>query len=157
MRIVSCKECGTEFETPHKATKLCSDACRDKRKEVARKKWRSETETNRKRWCEYSNNYRKRNPNRSRFFLLRSSSKSRGIPFNLDEEFFFNVPEVCPVLGIPLDGRDKDHQWSVDRLKPALGYVQGNVKIISMRANRLKNDSTITEIERILSYMKENS
>lgn len=157
MRIETCKVCSKEFEAKSYASKLCSDECREAKKLESRTKWRTETEVNRKRWCEYSNSYRKRNPNKSRYSLLKSSSKSRGIPFELEEEFFFDIPEFCPVLGIPLDGRDRDHQWSIDKIKPELGYVQGNVKIISMRANRLKSDSTITEIERILQYMKENT
>lgn len=157
MRSVNCKVCETPFEATSYASKLCSDECRNVKKLESRTKWRSESEVNRKRWCEYSNNYRKRNPNRSRFFLLRSSCKSRGLPFDLEEQFFHDIPEVCPVLGIPLDGRDRDHQWSIDRIVPDKGYVQGNVKIISMRANRLKNDSTLTEIKSILRYMEENT
>lgn len=49
----------------------------------------------------------------------------------------------------------KDCAPSLDRLVPALGYVRGNVRVISHRANRLKGDALIEEIEAVLHYMKE--
>jgi len=42
----------------------------------------------------------------------------------------------------------------LDRIIPALGYVKGNVDIISMRANRLKNDLSEEELSRILDYIR---
>ena len=49
---------------------------------------------------------------------------------------------LCPVLGIPLVfGVPKNaNTLSFDRLIPKLGYVRGNVCVISYRANTLKNN-----------------
>lgn len=72
-----------------------------------------------------------------------------------EEQF---LPAVCPVLGIPLvygnEGVRKDNSASIDRLDSSKGYVPGNVHVVCWRANRIKNDSTIEELELIVSYLK---
>lgn len=68
-----------------------------------------------------------------------------------------HVPEVCPVLGIPLGyarGTPLANRPSLDRTNNDLGYVKGNVKIISFRANMLKASASIDEVQRILDYMR---
>ena len=60
------------------------------------------------------------------------------------------MPEFCPVLGIALQPNDKagpiDSSPSLDRIAPSLGYVPGNVRVISFRANRLRADATAAEL-----------
>ena len=60
------------------------------------------------------------------------------------------IPEKCPVLGIPLGGvtsrGGSDNSPSVDRIIPENGYIRGNVRIISKRANVLKNNGTLDEL-----------
>lgn len=61
------------------------------------------------------------------------------------------IPKICPVLGIPLKVSRKsrgpqNNSPTLDRINPALGYVAGNVIVISWRANRLKSDATIEEL-----------
>ena len=91
---------------------------------------------------------------------LRHRAKKLGIPFNLTKEDLI-VPEICPVLGIPLilkggaTGRVNPNNPSVDRIRPSLGYVKGNVRVISLRANHLKSDATIEELNKVLAYMME--
>lgn len=85
----------------------------------------------------------------------------RTIPFGLTVD---NVlwPEVCPVLGLRLDyfirGRGKlsEYSPSLDRIDPALGYYPENVRVISNRANRIKNDGTAEEHRKIAAYIDEN-
>lgn len=43
---------------------------------------------------------------------------------------------------------------SLDRVIPELGYVPGNVIVISWRANNLKRDATIEELEAVIAYMR---
>lgn len=68
-------------------------------------------------------------------------------------------PKFCPVLGIELDyfaESRQENSVSFDRIDPAKGYVAGNVKIISWRANRIKNDGTAEEHRRIADYIAAN-
>lgn len=99
---------------------------------------------------------RERNPIRYIFNQARYRAKKRGIEFSIELEDI-EVPENCPVFGIPLffsEGRRTDNSYSLDRWDNAKGYVKGNVKIISWKANQYKGDMTIDEVERLLNYMK---
>ena len=89
------------------------------------------------------------------------SAKARanrdGLPFDLTREDIV-VPDVCPVLGIPLyvgDRNQHDNAPSLDRKDSTQGYVKSNVVVISYRANRIKNDATIEELEKVLAYSKQ--
>jgi hypothetical protein len=86
---------------------------------------------------------------------LRNRCEAEGIPFNLTlDDLYF--PEICPVLNIPMDYENKRSEgyWSLDKIIPVLGYIRGNVKIISARANRIKNDGTAEEHLQIADYIK---
>jgi hypothetical protein len=80
-----------------------------------------------------------------------------GIPFNLEESDIV-IPHRCPILDIPLFKSTKGHpdnnSPSLDRVVPELGYVKGNVRVISFRANKLKSNLTIGELERIIAYIR---
>lgn len=67
------------------------------------------------------------------------------------------IPSHCPILGIPVyqmtgNGGGGDHSPSLDRIRGDLGYVPGNVIVISNRANRLKSDASIEELRSIASF-----
>lgn len=96
------------------------------------------------------------------FRQRRNQAIKKGIPFTI-ELSDIEQPEFCPVLGIKLNyswgglsGHLKDpSKATLDKLIPELGYVPGNVFVISWRANKLKSDMTVMELEKILKYMKE--
>ena len=72
------------------------------------------------------------------------------------EDIYF--PLLCPVLGVKLDyaGNGKgrsEFSPSFDRLDSTLGYVPGNVVVMSWRANRLKNDGTAEEHRAIADFL----
>jgi predicted transcriptional regulator len=69
------------------------------------------------------------------------------------------IPTVCPYLGIPLDfyaSPKADNSPTFDRVDNTKGYVKGNVVVCSWRANRLKNDGTAEEHEKIAAFMKQH-
>ncbi len=82
---------------------------------------------------------------------IKYKCKAKDIPFDLEESDII-VPEYCPILGIKLEyneDRGKFNSPSIDRIKPELGYVKGNIRVISNRANTLKNNMTLEEVELI--------
>lgn len=88
---------------------------------------------------------------------IKNRAKRSGIEFDLVREDL-NWPEVCPVLGIKLDytGKDRWSQVSLDRTDSSKGYIKGNVVVMSMRANSLKQDITAEEVDRLYAYLKAN-
>lgn len=91
-------------------------------------------------------------------YLLRRAAaraKERGIPFTITAVDVV-VPATCPVLGIPLafGGREgRDNSPTIDRTIPTEGYVPGNVRVISYRANRIKTDATLAELQALVAYL----
>lgn len=88
------------------------------------------------------------------FYDARKRSAALSLPFDIEPDDIF-IPETCPVLGVLLmKGGDRDRTPSLDRFVPNLGYVKGNIRVISFRANRLKSDATIDEMRQVLAYME---
>ena len=86
----------------------------------------------------------------------RHRAKRKGLPFNITLGDI-RLPVFCPVLGITLDyGHKGGHLLpsspSLDRRIPELGYVRGNVEVISMKANSIKGYATPEEIARVALY-----
>tara|TARA_R110002073_G_scaffold309611_3_gene479941 strand:+ start:5484 stop:5987 length:504 start_codon:yes stop_codon:yes gene_type:complete len=83
-------------------------------------------------------------------------AKDKGLMFDLHYEDV-QIPNICPILRIPLipsvDGTHNDNSPSLDRCIPYLGYTRGNVKVISMKANRIKTDANSNEIAAVLNYV----
>jgi len=59
--------------------------------------------------------------------------------FDLDVEDF-DIPTHCPILGIELNYGARNNKPSVDRIDSSKGYVKGNIGIISVLANRKKDE-----------------
>jgi len=89
---------------------------------------------------------------------IKSRAKRDGIQFDLDLEDII-VPIKCPVLGIqiitiPRGGCNQYGSPSVDRIIPELGYTKGNIRVISGRANLLKSNATVEELEKVLEDLR---
>lgn len=113
--------------------------------------------------AERNAHYRTHHPEKDLICQMRKNAKVRakakGIPFTITTKDIV-IPDVCPVLGVTLtrpDGTSRgpgDYSPSLDRIVPELGYVPGNIRVISYRANRIRNDATIEELEAVLRYAK---
>ena len=79
-----------------------------------------------------------------------------GLPFDLKITDIV-VPERCPILGFKLvinykhAGPDSP---SLDRIDPALGYVVGNIQVVSHKANTIKSNATTDELRKVLAFME---
>jgi len=76
----------------------------------------------------------------------------KGLPFNLELSDII-LPEVCPVFGKPFIYGDHMWTYSLDRIQPELGYVKGNVVIISNKANMMKNTATTDDVRMLYEWM----
>lgn len=94
-------------------------------------------------------------PEKRMICAARARAKTKGIPFSITEADIV-IPDTCPVLGIKLvqsTGAKTDNSPSLDRIIPDLGYVPGNVVVISLRANRIKNDATVEELGLLYAWL----
>ena len=73
-------------------------------------------------------------------------------------------PTHCPVLGIKLDysignkrGKDRDAWPSFDRFDNDLGYVSGNVEIISLKVNSMKHNATLEDLKSLVTWLEQRS
>jgi hypothetical protein len=84
-------------------------------------------------------------------------AKKRGLPFSITVEDV-PIPDRCPVLDIPLvpwepgKGRTGSSP-SIDRIIPELGYVRGNVAVISWKANHIKGGHTAAELRTVADWL----
>ena len=98
---------------------------------------------------------RKANPARCLWWGAKIRARRFGWAFDITREEV-TIPPLCPVLGIPfgVNSKQSPNSPTLDRINNTRGYVKGNVRVISWRANSLKSDASIDEIEKVLRYMK---
>jgi hypothetical protein len=115
----------------------------------ATRRWRA---ANRERSRELNRQSDARNPESYLLARARHRAKTDGLPFDLHLADIV-IPETCPILGVPLARQAGScagpNSPSLDRIIPALGYVKGNVQVISHKANSLKRDGTLAELVKL--------
>lgn len=97
--------------------------------------------------------YRKR-----MLWAARNRAKTFNLPFNIDLEDIF-IPDYCPVLRIKLEPTgyglsNNDSSPSLDRINPILGYVKGNVAVISWKANKIKRNYTADDLRKVAEWLE---
>lgn len=89
----------------------------------------------------------------------RARARKKGLEFTLVANDI-TIPSVCPVLGIEIIqnvGRFSPNAPSLDRLDSTKGYTLENVRVISWRANSVKNDATLSELRSVVSYLEQET
>ena len=97
--------------------------------------------------------------------LMNSKSRARqcNLEFNITLEDV-PIPKKCPILEVDLvlgEAHSYEYAPSIDRIDSTKGYVKGNVRVISLRANRMKSNATKEECilfsKNIETYFSENN
>lgn len=99
-------------------------------------------------------------PDKQLLVQARFRAKKNGIPFDITRSDIV-IPVICPLLGIPIfklrsTGKPVGcpNSPSLDRIDPTKGYVKGNIWVVSYRANRIKNNATVGEFEKVVHAMR---
>jgi hypothetical protein len=108
--------------------------------------------------CESNRKYKQYHSKKNKKYLIWCSAKKRaklkGLDFNIEVEDIPEIPKYCPVLEIEIKSNTTnvplDSSPSIDRIDSSKGYIKGNIRIISNRANRIKSDATIEELRKVL-------
>jgi hypothetical protein len=95
----------------------------------------------------------------STFQNARKRAALKNVPFAITtEDIYILAGGTCPVFDTAFDfvgnGRIVPESPSLDRIRPELGYVLGNVAVISMRANTIKQNATAEQIQRVADWLK---
>jgi hypothetical protein len=168
MKTKVCKKCGIEKSVEEFGKKLSgwTALCLD----CTRRRDRERYAANHEEIREVQNEYYSKNsakimaqmkqalknhPERGLLRLAQRRCKKSGVVCTITEKDIV-VPEFCPILGLKLEFGEMDNRNnspSLDRIIPELGYVPGNVAVISYRANRIKNEGLAEEHRKIADWM----
>lgn len=166
MNVKTCTKCKTEKQLDGfaRATKgkfgrcsickTCTRAYYNREDALARVRKRRSTVQGREDEGRWQREYRRNNPLRRLLLEAKNRARANGLPFEISKADV-SLPTMCPVLGIPIviGGKARnDNAPSLDRIVNERGYIKGNVRVISWRANRLKNDATLDELRNIVAY-----
>ena len=162
---MECIKCNIELdENNHPAyakknyVNKCIDCLRAEKRDFA-KSIDSKVSNSRSKKCKEK--LRIENPKRYSAIQMRASASKRAkkfnLPFEIDLEYILDhCKDECPILGVNLKygGGDKsNHSASLDRIVPYLGYVKGNVMVISNLANTMKSNATKEDLLEFAQYM----
>lgn len=101
--------------------------------------------------------WREANPELYLYKSCKYRAREKNIPFNLELHDII-VPAICPVLGISIfSGRNgiTNNSPNIDRIIPELGYIKGNIIVVSSLANRIKANATPEQILKVALFYKE--
>ncbi len=105
---------------------------------------------------EYKRGLNRQNPLSIILQQAKRRAKLKSVPFDITIDDI-EVPKVCPVLGLPLvvnQGHAKEDSMTLDRIVPELGYVKGNVAVISFKANTIKSNATVEELKKVIEWLQ---
>lgn len=98
-----------------------------------------------------------------RWMHARAKHRARraDIPFSISIDDVAKVWPLdgrCPALGMELKrgvgaGNLQPGSPSLDRLVPELGYVPGNIAVISHLANKIKNNATSAQVRAVADWL----
>jgi hypothetical protein len=112
--------------------------------------------TNREKILKASREAHQKDPRAVMLSAAKARARKKNVIFCLKTEDI-KIPSHCPVLGFPLvvgKGGRQPNSPSLDRINPKGPYAPANCRVISFKANTLKNDGTIKDHERVIAYMK---
>ena len=106
---------------------------------------------------EYLRKRRRRHNNPTKYLWERAKRRSKqlNIPFDIELGDII-IPDRCFVFGFPIQvmSDDQDCSATVDRIINHLGYVKGNIVVVSWLANQLKRDASLLELRLLAKFYK---
>lgn len=127
----SCTNCGVIFKLTSKTVTLCNTCNSDRVKSQS--------------------------PEKRMLARAKTRAKLKGVPFSIELEDI-HIPEFCPVLGMKIEvNSGKSGAYpnspSLDKIIPELGYVKGNVQVLSQLANSMKNSASKDQLLKFADWV----
>jgi len=114
-------------------------------------------------WCKQCTNEASKSKKASRrvkdrsWFLWQKAkyrAEKQCVPFTIQQADVV-IPDYCPELGIEMkksSGPLCDSSPTLDKITPSLGYVPGNVVVVSFKANSMKRNATVNELGAVANF-----
>ncbi len=161
-----CKKCNNQLELSKSGLRIYCKKCNKERTKQYKKlnpekykqSQRKKYENNLKKDPEYNSKLYRKNYKQNLISNANRRARLKGVFFDLCIQDI-SIPETCPVLGILLSpafgtGKISHNSPTIDRINLASGYTKNNICIISNKANVIKNNATVGELEMVLKYVK---
>lgn len=151
----SCRSCGKQER--YKSTGRCVD-CKRRQSKKSQQTVKGKAAIKR-----YKQKSLLSKPWQYKFHRTKERCKQKGIPFTVtkeDIEKAWPKDGLCPALGIKLHQGlggiiGSPNLANIDRLIPELGYVPGNIVVISQQANLIKtNEINPDNIRRVAEWLE---
>lgn len=146
----NCRQCYAAFIKYRSDSIHCSKRCKNKYYNEQRERRKEYYLKNKDKHIETKRQYYKKNYARIVVSNALNRAVNRDLPFNIDESDII-IPTHCPLLGIEIkinySGKRQNNSPTLDRFIPELGYIKGNVWMISWKANRIKSDLNKEELK----------
>jgi hypothetical protein len=89
----------------------------------------------------------------------KDKADKHNIPFDLTFEYVKDIcGDMCPVFETEFKfiGNDIDQfqRAALNRIDPKMGYIMGNVAVISLKASSIKSNSTAADLARTLVWLR---
>jgi hypothetical protein len=115
-------------------------------------------ETHVEKILEVRRSYAAANPERCMLYDAKKRARKRNVPLTIKHTDIV-IPEFCPILGIKLErnlngGKPLDSSPALDAIIPDKGYTPENIAVISHRANRIKTDASLEELEKVIEWLR---
>jgi hypothetical protein len=109
---------------------------------------------------EYGLRYRQKYPEKVLCTTAKARAKKKNVPFNITKDDIY-IPEICPILNVKMQSKSGSNGGgpfspSLDRIVPELGYVPGNIRVISLLANNMKSSANNQQLITFANWVKEN-
>lgn len=112
---------------------------------------------NKEKLKENNDRWRYSDPRKPMFHQARTRARTNNLPFKISMNDI-KIPKRCPIFGMELKVNRggpgaAPNSPSLDRVINSKGYIPGNVRVISYRANQLKRDMDKKTAKKFYDYI----
>jgi len=147
-----CQNCGSRLRSDNRSGYCNAPNCHRIWERVRSQQRRT---NNSERYRTYAREYKRSHRVQTALSRAKRRALNSGVPFNLTIEDLPPIPDICPALGVPFvrgEGRVVPESLTLDRIDPAMGYVRGNVMWLSHRANAMKQDASLKQLQQFARW-----
>jgi hypothetical protein len=152
-----CSECRRQRIRVHYASNIEKERARSRKRPGGAERSRQGRRAEPERFRNYTRKYQAANVEKTLIRHAQHRAKIGGYACSLTIADIA-IPECCPLLGIRLVrgtgvGGVLPSSPTLDKIIPELGYIPGNVWVISHRANSIKRNASLRELTLLVSNL----